>query len=84
MITNCENTVKSEVTINSVLLTIHLRGKCFLTLRLYLQKLSVIFREAGNLLQIFGAIYERLFCPRLVLHQDLFNFSRDALVIVLF
>ena len=28
--------------------------------------LSVVFKKFGNLFQILGATYERLFCPRLV------------------
>ena len=37
--------------------------KCFLTVCLYVLTLSVVFKKSGNLFQILGATYERLFCP---------------------
>ena len=46
-------------------------------------KFSVVFREFGKLFQIIGAIYEILFWPWLVFRNGWFNFSKDALVVVL-
>ena len=54
-----------------------------LTLSLKVLRLFVVFREFGKLFQIIGAIQEIFFWPWLVHRKSWFNFSKDALVVVL-
>ena len=46
-------------------------------------RFPVLFREFAKLIQIIGAMYGLLFWPWLVLHKGWFNFSKEALVVVL-
>ena len=58
--------------------------KYLLTLCLYVLTLSVVFKKSGNLFQILGATYERLFCLWLVFRNGWLNLNKEVLVVVVF
>ena len=70
-----------EVATNIVFLFI-LQKKCFLTMCLYVLALSVVFKKFGNLFQILGATYERLFGLWLVFCNSWFNLNKKVLLAV--
>ena len=50
----------------------------------YMITFSVAFKKSGNLFEILGSTYERLFCPWLVFHDDWVNLNKEVLVAVVF
>ena len=58
--------------------------KCFLTLCLYVLTLPVVFKKFGNLFQILGATYERIFCPWFVFRRGWLNLNKEVVVAVVF
>ena len=47
----------------------------------YMVTFSVVFKKSGNLFQILGSTYERLFCPWLVFHNDWVNLNKEVAVV---
>ena len=60
------------------------KKKCFSILCLNVLTFSVVFKKSGNLFQIQGATYERLFCPWLVFCNSWLNLNKYVLLAVVF
>ena len=62
---NGNNSITSLILVNNVFFTSCLNGF----------KLMFLFIELGNLLQTEGPIYERLFCPMVVLRKGILSLA---------
>ena len=72
---------KRNIIVNFLVLNVR---HSFNSVLVYMITFSVVFKKSGNLFEILGSTYERLFCPWLVFHGDWVNLNKEVLVAVVF